>query len=291
MREIVDTGASKPARVTSLRYRAELLAIDLNQQATELANTTTREGRCPDRPERTRVHELAKPLHRRGGRGDRPRAAPRVPAQLVGDRADPADRHPAGSDRLRELLGSRGRHQPRRAGRAGGQRQPHERRAPAPVPRARGRQRAQVGVPGEHVARAADAAERDHRLLAGAARGHRRRGQREAGGVPRRHPHLREPPAGAHQRRPRPVQGRGGPGAAGARTVLDPRRARARRLDGARAGDEGRRAGDAPRQRRARRRHRRRAEDPAGHLQPALERREVHTAGRAGRRRRDAVQR
>ena len=67
MREIVDTGASKPARVTSLRYRAELLAIDLNQQATELANTTTREGRRPDRPERKRVHELEKPLHRRGG--------------------------------------------------------------------------------------------------------------------------------------------------------------------------------------------------------------------------------
>ena len=40
-RDIVDTGDSAPARVTSLRYRAELLAIDLNQQATELANTTT----------------------------------------------------------------------------------------------------------------------------------------------------------------------------------------------------------------------------------------------------------
>ena len=40
-REIVDTGDSAPARVTSLRYRAELLAIDLNQEATELANTTT----------------------------------------------------------------------------------------------------------------------------------------------------------------------------------------------------------------------------------------------------------
>ena len=62
-------------------------------------------------------------------------------------------------------------------------------------------------------------------------------------------------------------------------SVLDPRCARARRLDGARAGDEARRAGDAPRQRRPRRRHRRRAEGPAGHLQSALERREVHTAG------------
>jgi signal transduction histidine kinase len=41
MREIVDLGDTAPARVTSLRYQAELLAIDLNQQATELANKTT----------------------------------------------------------------------------------------------------------------------------------------------------------------------------------------------------------------------------------------------------------
>ena len=40
-REIADTGGSAPpARITSLRERAELLAIDLNQQATELANAT-----------------------------------------------------------------------------------------------------------------------------------------------------------------------------------------------------------------------------------------------------------
>jgi signal transduction histidine kinase len=40
-REIVDTAAGKPARVDSLRYRTELLAIDLNDQATVLANATT----------------------------------------------------------------------------------------------------------------------------------------------------------------------------------------------------------------------------------------------------------
>ena len=34
-----------------------------------------RQGRRPDRPERERVHELAKPVHRRRGRRDRPRAA------------------------------------------------------------------------------------------------------------------------------------------------------------------------------------------------------------------------
>ncbi|HEU5206969.1 MAG TPA: ATP-binding protein [Gaiellaceae bacterium] len=42
MRKIVAAStAGAPARATSLRYRAELLAIDLNQHATELANATT----------------------------------------------------------------------------------------------------------------------------------------------------------------------------------------------------------------------------------------------------------
>jgi len=41
MREIVEAGRAAPARVPSLRTRAELVAIDLNQHATELANVTT----------------------------------------------------------------------------------------------------------------------------------------------------------------------------------------------------------------------------------------------------------
>jgi signal transduction histidine kinase len=41
MREIVETGKAEPARVPSLRLRAELLAIDLDQYAAELANATT----------------------------------------------------------------------------------------------------------------------------------------------------------------------------------------------------------------------------------------------------------
>jgi signal transduction histidine kinase len=41
MREIVDAGNPASARVNSLRLQAELLAIDLNQHATELANATT----------------------------------------------------------------------------------------------------------------------------------------------------------------------------------------------------------------------------------------------------------
>ena len=109
-------------------------------------------------------------------------------------------------------------------------------RAFAEGPPARGRERAQERVPGEHVARAADAVERDHRLLAGVAEADVRRDQREAGGVPRRHPLVRQPPALADQRRARPVQGRGRPGRARGRHLLAARGARARRRDGARAG-------------------------------------------------------
>jgi signal transduction histidine kinase len=41
LREIVEAGSTAPRRVPSLRTRAELLAIDLNQHATELANAMT----------------------------------------------------------------------------------------------------------------------------------------------------------------------------------------------------------------------------------------------------------
>jgi signal transduction histidine kinase len=40
MRRIVEIDAAAPNRATSLKYRAELLTIDLSQHATELANTT-----------------------------------------------------------------------------------------------------------------------------------------------------------------------------------------------------------------------------------------------------------
>ena len=54
-----------------------------------------------------------------------------------------------------------------------------------------------------------------------------------------------QPPAGADQRHPRPVQGRGRADRARGRAVLAAGGARARRRDGARAGDEGRRPGRA----------------------------------------------
>ena len=92
-----------------------------------------------------------------------PEGARRVSAR--GDRGPEDLRHPvgAGDPERPALPGDRGQEPP-----------------------ARGREPAQVGVPGEHVARAAHAAERDHRLLRGAERAHVRRAEREAGGVPAR---------------------------------------------------------------------------------------------------------
>ena len=75
--------------------------------------------------------------------------------------------------------------------------------------RAGGGQPAQVGVPGQHVARAAHPAQRGDRVLRGAAGADVRRAQRAAGGVPPRHLELGQAPARAAQRDPRPVQGRG----------------------------------------------------------------------------------
>ena len=84
------------------------------------------------------------------------------------DRPDPAHGGAARRDRRRRLLDARRGSQPRRARRARREPQPDERRAAAAVRGARDRQPAQVGVPRQHVARAAHAAERDHRLLRGA---------------------------------------------------------------------------------------------------------------------------
>ena len=59
--------------------------------------------------------------------------------------------------------------------------------------------------------------------------------QRAAGGVPARHPRLRPPPAGADQRDPRPLEGRGGADGARARPCVAPRGPRAWHRDGPRA--------------------------------------------------------
>ena len=151
---------------------------------------------------------------------------------------------------------------------------------------ARGGQPAQVGVPRQHVARAAHAAQRHHRLLRGADREDVRRGQRQAARVPARHPLLGPAPAVADQRHPRPVEDRGRPD--GARpggfdlpmlldncTTLVRERAQPPRPDRSRS-----RSSDG-----AGRLGRRRAQGQAGGGQPAVERGQVH----AGRRPRDAA--
>ena len=109
---------------------------------------------------------------------------------------------------------------------AGDVRQPVRARHPqrAAVPGARtadgragGGQPPQVGVPRQHVARAADAAQRGARVLRGAARADVRRAQRAPGGVPPGHLELGQAPAPAPQRDPRPVEGRGREDGAGER--------------------------------------------------------------------------
>ena len=226
--------------VLPIRVRVEQLSSDLKTVRRGPGGRDAGRGRGADRPERELVRELAGAVHRRRGRGARARAAAGIRPVVVADRSDPEHRRPTRRDRVGRLLGPRRRREPRRAGRAGRQRQPDERRAPAPLHGARGGESAQVGVPGQHVPRAADTAERDHRILAGVARRDGRLGEREAGGVPRRHHLLGEPSALADQRRPRPLQGRGRTGRARGAPVLPAGGARARRGDGARARDGGR---------------------------------------------------
>ncbi len=71
-----------------------------------------------------------------------------------------------------------------------------------------GSEPAEERVPGQHVARAADAAQRDHRVRRADARGQGRTGVGRAPGIPRRHPDQLEASAAADQRRPRSRQGR-----------------------------------------------------------------------------------
>ena len=146
--------------------------------------------------------------------------------------------------------------------------------------RARDRQPPQIGVPGQHVARTADPAQRGDRLLGGAAGSHVRGDQRAPGRVPARHLELRPPPTRAAQRDPRPVEGRSGPDGARAKHIQ--RQQRLRVLPG-----HGPRAGGFTRHHRHRRRRRRRRDDrgrraalQAGGAQPALQRRQVHARRR-----------
>jgi HAMP domain-containing protein len=89
---------------------------------------------------------------------------------------------------------------------------------------ARGGQPAQVGVPGQRVARAAHPPQRHHRLLEVMLGAHVRRREREAGRVSQRHPLVGPASPSPHQRHPRPRQDRGRAHGAGGRPTSTCRR-------------------------------------------------------------------
>ena len=219
-----------------------------------------------DAPGRPRVHD-----------------APRARARRLPHDARRADARRRARPRRDRALARGGRAVRRADDRAGDDvRGPGRDRDPERADRARagGRQRAQVRVPGQHVARAADAAERRDRVLRRAARGPVRRAERPPGGVRPRHPRLRPAPARADQRDPRPVQGRGrADGARAGRAVAAGAdravpRAGARTRGGAaadRGGGARRRGGHGAG---------RRDQAQAGRPEPALQRGQVHAGGR-----------
>ena len=147
---------------------------------------------------------------------------------------------------------------------------------------ARAQLEVQVGVPREHVARAAHAAQLAPDPVEGAGLERARQPERQAGRVRGHDPQRRLGPARADQRHPRPVEGRGGQDGRARRADLAGGRAR---LRGALVPTDRRGEGAALRDRARARRPRgdrdRRAAAPAGAEEPALERVQVHR-GRRG---------
>ena len=146
-------------------------------------------------------------------------------------------------------------------------------------PAARGREPPQVGVPREHVPRAADAPQRRDRLLGGPPGAAVRGGEREADRVSPRHSLLRSAPPVPDQRHPRSVQGGGRTAGAGARAIPSACRP-------GQCGDPGPGAGDSARDHahpdggRGGGRHRcRRAEGEADPAEPPVQCGEVHPGG------------
>ena len=145
---------------------------------------------------------------------------------------------------------------------------------------ARAQLEVQVRVPGEHVARAAHAAQLAADPVEGAGRERERQPHREAGRRVHDDPQRGLRPARADQRHPRPVQGRGREDGRARRPHGAALGARVRRaLVRARRGGEGARLRDRAGARRARADPDRRAAAPAGAEEPALERVQVHRHG------------
>ena len=135
----------------------------------------------------------------------------------------------------------------------------------------------QVGVPGEHVPRAAHAVELPADPREAPLGERRRQPQPPPGGVLADHPQRRDRPPPDDQRHPRPVEGRGG------EDGRPPRRHRGGRHRGVRRGDvppadggEGPALHRDDRGRRPARRVLGPAPTPAGAAEPAVQRREVH---------------
>ena len=125
-------------------------------------------------------------------------ARPRRPGRVAAGRGRVPGRGRRPAPDLRQPVGAGHRERPALPGARGEE------------PRARGREPAQVAVPGQHVPRAADAAERHHRLLRDAPGGGRGPRQAEAF-VPdlQRINAAGQAPARADQRHPRPLEDRG----------------------------------------------------------------------------------
>ena len=83
-------------------------------------------------------------------------------------------------------------------------------------PRAGDGEPSQERISRQHVARAAHAAQRHHRLLGSVVRAHVRRDQRKTSRIPRRHPAVGTTSPVPHQRHPGSVQDRGRADGAGA---------------------------------------------------------------------------
>ena len=172
-----------------------------------------RTGRAPDRDHGRRCPGGPAPGHLRArGRVATLDRAGSPPAHRQGHRhpraGQPAALEPGGNRaarfRARDLGHcSRGRPEPRRAARAAGE-------DPAPGRGAHQGRRIQVGVPRQHVTRAAHAAQRDPRLHPAPSRGRGGSADRAAERIPRQRPDQRPPSAAPHQRRPRPGEGRVG---------------------------------------------------------------------------------
>src|SRR6478735_7174964 len=155
---------------------------------------------------------------------------------VVGGEAAPPHGGPARRDRSRRLLGPARGGEPGRDGTPRREGRQHERPARAHPAPARARERAQVAVPRQHVTRAPNAAERDHRLQRGAARADVRGAERAAARLRRRRTRGWQAPALSDQRRSRPCEDRGRAHGPRAVTGRDPRHPPERHLDALRAG-------------------------------------------------------